>query len=56
MKKRNKQFQGSKSAARRKDYLERQHLTKLERERLAKINNPNATIEEMAEAMGVRLS
>ena len=50
-----KQFQGSKKAAKRRALLESQHLTKTERERLAKMNDPNATMEEMAAAMGIRL-
>ena len=51
----NKQFQGSKKAARRRAYMERQNLSRVERIRLATINDPNATLEEMAEAMGVVL-
>jgi len=51
----NKQRQGSKSAARKKDYLEREKKRKEEKEWRRKFNDAN-NIESLADLLGVRLN
>jgi hypothetical protein len=55
-KKFNKQFQGSKKAGRRREYWKRKTDKYIKKEVDRIINDPNSTIEEIAEAMGVRLN
>jgi len=50
----NKQYQGSKRKARRKAYLKRKTKKEEWKDNLIRLNTAS-TIEEMAEAMGVKL-
>ena len=51
----NKQFQGSKKAGKRKSKIFRdmKYCTEVEKQKI--INAPNSSMEEVAEAMGIRL-